>query len=99
MCTGRVEIAAAARPADGPLAATIRRGTAVLVLTRKIGEGIVLGGNVQLKVLRISGSRVTIGIEAPQSVRVLRADVDHEPTDERSESTDAPAPGSPADTR
>ena len=46
----------------------------MLVLTRKLGEGIVLGADIHLKVLRISGSRVTIGIEAPQDVRVLRAD-------------------------
>jgi carbon storage regulator len=47
----------------------------VLVLTRKLGEGIVLGDDVRLKVLRISGSRVTIGIDAPSHVRVLRSDL------------------------
>jgi carbon storage regulator CsrA len=54
----------------------------VLVLTRKLGEGIVLGEDVRLKVLRISGSRVTIGIEAPQHVRVLRSDLHDAPAGE-----------------
>ena len=76
---------------DGPPAATIRWGTAVLVLTRKIGEGIVLDGNVQLKVLRISGSRVTIGIDAPQNVRVLRADLDQHPADALGDVPEVPA--------
>jgi carbon storage regulator len=61
----------------------------VLVLTRKMGEGIVLGENVHVKVLRISGSRVTIGIEAPPSVRVLRADLQQEPS--RAAAHDEPA--------
>jgi carbon storage regulator len=55
----------------------------VLVLTRKTGEGIMVGDDVPVKVLRISGSRVTIGIEAPQSVRVQRASVDGEVTTRR----------------
>ena len=65
----------------------------MLVLTRKMGEGIVVGGNIQLKVLRISGSRVTIGIEAPQSVRVLRADLAGDADRSRAEAPPPPAPG------
>lgn len=44
----------------------------MLVLSRKIGEGLMIGDNILLTVNRVAGNRVTIGIAAPQSVRIVR---------------------------
>ena len=47
----------------------------MLVLTRKQQEQIHIGDNITITVVRIHGNSVRIGIEAPQSVRVLRGEV------------------------
>lgn len=44
----------------------------MLVLTRRSGESIVIGGEIRIRVLRASGSRVRLGIEAPADVRIIR---------------------------
>lgn len=63
----------------------------MLVLTRKLQERIKIGENVTITVLRVKGNAVRIGIEAPRSVRVIRAEL---PTDgEASAEEAAQAPG------
>ena len=47
----------------------------MLVLTRRIGEEIVVNGNIRIKVLEGKGDRVRLGITAPKSVRVDRQEV------------------------
>jgi carbon storage regulator len=47
----------------------------MLVLTRKIGEEIVINGNIRVTLTAIKGDRVRIGIAAPLDVRVDRAEV------------------------
>jgi len=47
----------------------------MLVLTRKMGEEIVIGDNIKLVVNRIAGNRVTIGIDAPGCVAILRGEL------------------------
>lgn len=47
----------------------------MLILTRKPGESIILGDNIEIKVLEVSDSRVKLGIEAPRDVKVLRKEV------------------------
>ena len=47
----------------------------MLVLTRKPGEEIVIGGHTRLVVHRIAGNRVTLGITAPKDVAVVRAEL------------------------
>ena len=44
----------------------------MLVLSRKESERIRLGNNIIVTVVRVSGDRVRIGIEAPPDVIVLR---------------------------
>ena len=44
----------------------------MLVLTRKTEQSIHLGNDVIVRVLKISGNEVRIGIVAPQSLRILR---------------------------
>lgn len=47
----------------------------MLVLSRKIGERITIGGDVVVTVTKVKGSRVTIGIEAPAEVRIVRGEL------------------------
>lgn len=45
----------------------------MLILTRKADEAVQVG-NVVVKVLRLQGGRVVLGIEAPADVQVTRCD-------------------------
>lgn len=47
----------------------------MLVLTRRVGESIVIGDDVRVVVLDVRGDTVRIGIEAPRQVDVHRAEV------------------------
>ena len=47
----------------------------MLVLTRRAGESIVIGDDVRVVVLDVCGETVRIGIEAPRSVQVHRAEI------------------------
>lgn len=47
----------------------------MLVLTRRAGESIMIDGRIELKVLRIKGSQVHIGIEAPRETGIHRKEV------------------------
>lgn len=44
----------------------------MLVLSRKEGETVVIGDGIRVTVFRIAGNRVTIGIQAPNEVRIVR---------------------------
>lgn len=48
----------------------------MLVLTRRLGEGIVIQGDIRIKILKIRGSQVQLGIEAPADVNVRREELD-----------------------
>jgi len=58
----------------------------MLVLTRRVGEEIVIDGDIHIVVLAVQGERVRVGISAPPTVRVDRQEV-HE---RRAESGSAP---------
>ncbi|MEJ2578826.1 MAG: carbon storage regulator CsrA [Kineosporiaceae bacterium] len=47
----------------------------MLVLTRRAGESIVIGDEVRVVVLEVRGDTVRLGIEAPRSIQVHRAEV------------------------
>jgi carbon storage regulator len=47
----------------------------MLVLTRRVGERIVISGDIQITVLAITGGRVRLGIAAPESIPVNRHQV------------------------
>jgi len=47
----------------------------MLILTRKTGETIMVGEDVQVQVLSIKGGQIRLGIVAPQSLPVNREEV------------------------
>lgn len=47
----------------------------MLILTRRIGEKLIIGDNVTVSVLGVKGCQVRIGIEAPRDVKVDREEV------------------------
>ncbi|MFM7074241.1 MAG: carbon storage regulator [Planctomycetota bacterium] len=47
----------------------------MLVLSRKVGEKIVIGDNITITLVRMAGNRVSIGVEAPDQVRVIRGEI------------------------
>ena len=47
----------------------------MLILTRRVGERLVIGGNVFVTVLGLKGNQVRIGVEAPIEVPVHREEV------------------------
>jgi len=53
----------------------------MLVLSRKIGETLHLGDNVVIEVRRVAGSRVTLAIDAPRELRILRGELFKAATD------------------
>jgi carbon storage regulator len=49
--------------------------SAMLILTRREGETLLIGDNIEVTVLAVNGSQVRIGIEAPREVTILREEV------------------------
>ena len=47
----------------------------MLVLSRKLGEKIIIGDNIVLTVVAIKGNQIRVGVEAPRSVSVWRGEV------------------------
>ena len=47
----------------------------MLVLTRKIGETIIIGDDINLTVLGVIGNQVRVGINAPKDVSVHREEI------------------------
>jgi carbon storage regulator len=47
----------------------------MLVLTRRVGEGITIGSNIRVVVVEIKGGQVRLGIEAPASVSIHRDEI------------------------
>src|SRR4051812_1479498 len=53
---------------------------AMLVLTRKLQQQIMIGEQITVTILRVKGNTVRVGIQAPRDVRVVRGELPKEPT-------------------
>ncbi len=47
----------------------------MLILTRKVGESIMIGDSVEVKILGLRAGQVKIGIEAPKDLKVHREEI------------------------
>lgn len=63
----------------------------MLVLTRRPGQAIRVGPNVEVRVVRIEGDRVVLGIAAPRHVAVVRSELLDEVSGELREAVDTRA--------
>ena len=55
----------------------------MLVLSRRIDEALVIGGNIVVRVVKVSGGKVKLGVSAPDGVRVDREEIHELRTAER----------------
>ena len=63
----------------------------MLVLTRKVNESIMIGDNVQVKVLDLKENQVKLGIVAPREVAVHRLEVYAAIQEENAQAATAPS--------
>ncbi len=47
----------------------------MLILTRRVGESLIIGDNVVVNVLGVKGNQVRIGVDAPKDVTVHREEI------------------------
>jgi len=61
---------------EGPVAAkTSMEGLIMLVLSRKVGESILISESIRVTVVQAKDGRIRLGIDAPPEVRVLREEL------------------------
>jgi carbon storage regulator len=61
---------------EGPVAANdIMEESIMLVLSRKVGESILIGESIRVTVVQAANGRIRLGIDAPPEVRVLREEL------------------------
>jgi carbon storage regulator len=47
----------------------------MLILTRKVGESLIIGDDVSVTVLGVKGNQVRLGVDAPKSISVHREEI------------------------
>ncbi|MDO5291520.1 MAG: carbon storage regulator CsrA [bacterium] len=47
----------------------------MLALTRKVGESIIIGKDIEITVLEVKGEQVKIGINAPKEISIYRKEI------------------------
>jgi len=68
----------------------------MLILTRRIGDKILIGDDIEIVVSNIKGFQVRLAVEAPKAVKIIRAellgsfDFDHAPLPTNADATGQP---------
>ena len=47
----------------------------MLVLSRKVGQELVIADNIRIVISRVAGNRVSLGIQAPDNVHIIRSEL------------------------
>jgi carbon storage regulator len=68
----------------------------MLVLSRKVGERIHVGNDIILEIRRIAGNRVTLALDAPRNVRILRGELERAAREFRQPQMTSPPPSTSA---
>jgi carbon storage regulator len=68
----------------------------MLVLTRRIGEEIVIADTIRVRVLLVEGQKVRLGIVAPREVGVVRAELPANNAERTSSNGQTDGPAAPA---
>ena len=63
----------------------------MLILTRRVGETVVIGNDVDVTVLGVKGNQVRLGVKAPREVSVHREEIFKRIKDEKQESKNGSA--------
>ena len=50
-------------------------GGFLLILTRKVGEAVAIGDDIQISIVEIKGTQVKLGIQAPKNIEVHREEI------------------------
>lgn len=60
-------------------------GISMLILTRRVGETLVIGDDVTITVLGVRGNQVRVGVNAPKDVAVHREEIYQRIQDEKTD--------------
>lgn len=47
----------------------------MLVISRKVGESLIISDNIKITVVSLSNDKVTIGIDAPKDIKIIREEL------------------------
>lgn len=65
----------------------------MLILTRRVGESLMIGDEVSVTVLGVKGNQVRLGVNAPKTVAVHREEIYQRIQQEKAEGRSRPSPG------
>jgi carbon storage regulator len=71
----------------------------MLILTRRAGEALRIGDDIEVTVMAVNGSQVRIGINAPRNIAVDREEIAERKRRDRETAGSKPADGPAADRR